>query len=221
MCWNADISLNTFLFGCFVLVFIYLTHTYTRYKTPMFENPLVYLFLFSVLSMQLIEYFLWTNLTNKSANRDYSTLGLVLVLLQLFFLMLLVKDVRIRVTLISIYLLFILYISVQPSLRTYLYSTVSKNGHLVWEWMNQSKIKGDIQITNTHLYLLLYLITLLFIDIPLLQWYLFISLFVSIYFYYRNGTFGTMWCWFSNLFLLYFVVNILLIQPFLEYNGLC
>jgi hypothetical protein len=44
---------------------------------------------------------------------------------------------------------------------------------------------------------------------------------VSFFFYFKDGTFGSMWCWVINLFLLYFIVHILLIQPFLEYNGLC
>ena len=35
----------------------------------------------------------------------------------------------------------------------------------------------------------------------------------------KYNTFGTMWCWSFNLFLLYFIVDILIIQPF-EY-GLC
>jgi hypothetical protein len=48
MCWNQDISLNTFLFACSALIFIYLASTYTKYKSDTFKNPLVYLFLFEV-----------------------------------------------------------------------------------------------------------------------------------------------------------------------------
>lgn len=42
MCWNADISINTFTFGLFALLFIYIANTYSKYKTKTFENPLVY-----------------------------------------------------------------------------------------------------------------------------------------------------------------------------------
>jgi len=61
MCWNQDISINTFIFACLSLLFIFFTNTFTKYKTPTFDNPIVYLFLLSVAAMQLIEYFLWRN----------------------------------------------------------------------------------------------------------------------------------------------------------------
>ena len=38
MCWNPDISINTFLLGALTLVFVYYTNTYTKYKTPTFDN---------------------------------------------------------------------------------------------------------------------------------------------------------------------------------------
>jgi hypothetical protein len=57
MCWNQDISINTFLFACLSLLFIFLTNKFTKYKTKTFDNPLVYLFFLVVASMQLIEFF--------------------------------------------------------------------------------------------------------------------------------------------------------------------
>ena len=62
MCWNPDISLNTFLFGVFALLFIFLSNTFSKYKLKEFTNPLVYLFLFQIVVMQLIEFFIWKNL---------------------------------------------------------------------------------------------------------------------------------------------------------------
>ena len=56
MCWNADISLNTFIFGLFSMIFIFITNTYTKYKTHTFNNPLMYLFLGVVISIQLLEF---------------------------------------------------------------------------------------------------------------------------------------------------------------------
>jgi hypothetical protein len=57
MCWNQDISINTFLFVCLTLLFIFITNTFTKYKTPFFNNPLMYLLLLLGASMQLIEFF--------------------------------------------------------------------------------------------------------------------------------------------------------------------
>ena len=36
MCWNEDISLNTFLFGSFSLLFIFLSNTWSKYKLKEF-----------------------------------------------------------------------------------------------------------------------------------------------------------------------------------------
>ena len=38
MCWNKDVSLNTFLFSGFVLLLIYYNNTYTKYKVAEFDS---------------------------------------------------------------------------------------------------------------------------------------------------------------------------------------
>ncbi len=82
MCWNKDISINTFLFGFLSLCFIYYANTYTKYKSSTFKNPLVYLFLLTVISIQLIEYFLWKNLNNISKNAFYSRLASFIIFIK-------------------------------------------------------------------------------------------------------------------------------------------
>ena len=81
MCWNADISINTFLFAIFALVFIFLANTYTKYKQETFKNPLVYLLLLEVASIQLIEFFLWKNLKNKKMNEFLTSLALYIIII--------------------------------------------------------------------------------------------------------------------------------------------
>jgi hypothetical protein len=61
----------------------------------------------------------------------------------------------------------------------------------------------------------------LLLNKPLLAVFMISTLFLSLFFYWKYNTFGTMWCWGINLFLLYFVIDILLIQPYYEYNSLC
>lgn len=131
--------------------------------------------------------------------------------------MLMIKVLTIRYVLISIYLIFFLFILSKPLLAKDLYTTVGKNGHLVWEWMNVKKNTLDY----SHLFILFYAFTLFFIENVLLKWFIAVSLLFSIFFYYRDRTFASMWCWYVNVFLLYFIINILLVQPFIEYNGLC
>jgi hypothetical protein len=222
MCWNADVSLNTFLFCSFALCFIYLANTYTKYKTPTFENPFTYLFLFAVVSMQLIEYFLWKNLTNKSLNHYYSKIAWIVVISQPFFLMLMIQG-WLRYGMIGLYGLFWLIFSyLHPNFGgTDFYTSVGKNGHLNWEWMN-GKFPNKNKVKYIHLvYLFFYVASLLLIHNIWLSMFILISLVFSVFFYYSYETWGTMWCWYVNLFLLYFVIHILLVQPFLEYNALC
>jgi len=219
MCWNADISLITFLFVCFSLVFIYITNTFTKYKTPLFDNPFAYLFVFSVGFMQLIEFFLWRNLNNKSLNVLLSKIASGVVILQILFLISLIPNTRVRDTLLFLFFLYLIsyfYYKERYSPIEF-YTSLGKNGHLAWKWY---KFKGYENIWAI-VSLLFYIIPLIFIqNIPLLL-YTVTTMILSLYYYYKYDTFGTIWCWSSNLFLLYFIINILLIQPFYEYNGLC
>ena len=68
MCWNSEVSLNTFAFSTFVLGMIIYNNAYTQYKIPELNNIWVYLLLFSVISMQLVEFFVWRNIDNKYYN---------------------------------------------------------------------------------------------------------------------------------------------------------
>ena len=219
MCWNSDISLNTFLFACFALTFIYVTNTFTKYKSPTFKNPLIYLFLFEVASMQFIEFFLWRNLNNKNINKQLSILASFVIILQLITLILIVKNNHIKYTLLIVLALtfcgFYLYSTFTNNIN---FSTsIGENGHLVWEWMNFKGFENIFLI----IFLSLYIIPSLLIDNSIITLFLMISLLASLIFYYKYKTWGSMWCWGINLFLLYFIVDILILKPFYEYNGLC
>ena len=218
MCWNSDISINTFVFSCLTLAFIYFTNTYTKYKTPFFDNPLVYVFILSVVSMQLIEFFLWRNLKNKKINNYLSQLASILIVLQPFFLMLLIPILKIRYAMVSFYLLFmsacLIYKKIYHPIN--FHTSVESNGHLAWDFLSHKGYEYIFDIV----YLLFYIIPIFIINHILIYAFLIPSFLISI-FYFKYNTFGSMWCWISNLFLLYFIVNILLIQPYYEYKGLC
>ena len=220
MCWNPDISINTFLFACLALVFIYIANTYTKYKSPAFKNPLVYLFLFEVASIQLIEFFLWRNLKNKTVNTHLSKLAANIIILQLITLILMVHSGGyLKYTLLLIlaitYFAVVYYSEFTGNIQ--FHTSVGENGHLIWEW---ARFKG-IENIFLVIFILLYLIPVVSIDNAPLMYLIMGSLFVSLFFYYKYNTWGSMWCWIANLFLLYFIADILLIQPFYEYKGLC
>jgi len=221
MCWNADISLNTFLFTTFALIFIYFSNTYTKYKSETFRNPLVYVYVFLVGSMQLIEHFVWKNLDNKLVNTNLSRLGAVIIMLQPVILMFMNSFASIKYNMLIAYAVFI---AVSCSYCIFLGSnvlrahmSVAKNGHLIYEWLEYKGYERIILYT----YLLFYVLALIFTRNPLLTLFTITSLLLSVYTYYTQRTMGTMWCWTVNMFMFYFLAEILLIKPFMEYNGLC
>ena len=58
MCWNKEVSLNTFLFSGFVLLLIIYNNKYTKYKTLELDNLWIFLFLATIILVQLDEYFI-------------------------------------------------------------------------------------------------------------------------------------------------------------------
>ena len=219
MCWNADISLNTFIFSCFILLFIFWTNTYTKYKTPTFDNPLVYLFMFSVVSMQLVEYFLWKNLNNKEWNHFLSVVAYVIINVQLLLLFLLVNSSFYRNLFFIGYAFFLVscFIYRKKYNPIKFYTTVAKNGHLNWNWASYNGFENIILV----ICLLFYFLPLFFINNLTLSLFGVFTIIPSLILYFKENTFTSMWCWLCNIFLLYFVIDILLIQPFKEYNALC
>ena len=68
MCWNENVSLNTFLFSGFILALIIYNNSFTKYKIQELNNKWVYFFIASFVFMQLIEFFIWRNIDNKFSN---------------------------------------------------------------------------------------------------------------------------------------------------------
>jgi len=219
MCWNQHISLNTFLFSCFALLFIYVTNRFTKYKSKNFENPLVFLYLLEIAVIQLIEFFLWRNLKNKSMNELLSKIASFIVTIQPFTVMLMISNSTIKYSLLFVYVLFILFYLEYKRLYNPIqfHTSVGKNGHLSWEWMNFTGYENIFYVFH----LLLHILALLLINNSVLSLFIIISLIISMITNFKYNTFGTIWCWTTNFLLLYFIIDILIIQPYYEYNGLC
>jgi len=219
MCWNADISINTFIFGTMTLLFIYWANTYTKYKSPTFNSPFVYLYLMELVTMQLVEYFIWKNMGNKKWNELFSKIGSFVGTIQPLTLMMLITKTGIRNAIIILYFVYLVVFFVYKGLYNPIVfkSYPSKNGHLSWEW---GIFKGYENI-NVFIFFLFYVAALYLIPNKGLSTLVFISLVISLFYYFKDNTYGSMWCWITNVFLLYFIVDILIKKPFIEYNGLC
>ena len=208
MCWNASVSLNTFCFSIGMLCLMIYNNSYTKYKIAGF-NVYWYLFILSFCSMQLIEFFLWRNLSNPKINRLWSMIGQILVTIQPIISLMLIKP-NIKYCLISIYCAFALFVFYT---HKQIFKTSTFNGRLKWNW---------VPVSNTILGIWLFFLLFSFI---LNKHYIaiLIAMFLFAITYYsnlNNGTGGSFWCWTINFTMIFYAVYLLIIMPFWE-HGIC
>jgi hypothetical protein len=205
MCWNQEVSLNTFLFSTFVLLLIIYNNTFTKYKIKEINNIWWYLFLLSVFSMQLLEFFIWRNIYN-SYNIFFSKMIFIVLFLQPIFSLMILSKKNIRNILLSIYVIiglpYILYkIFIQKS-KTF----VTPLGHLNWN------LKSNNIVFIGWLFCLLFSF---FYEQNL--WYFFfglITLLAIMYKYYFDKSINSIWCWIINSMSIYFAFYLLFYLPF-------
>ena len=196
MCWNADVSLNTFLFSLGVLLLIYYNNKYTTYKTDEFnENGWLYVFFVLIIAMQLIEFFLWRNLNNKKYNVMFSIAEMVTLFFQPIASLMLLTDKHLRYICILVYSVIavpqvaykVLYNS--NTLRT----SISKSHHLSW----------DFNFVSSNYFMFATWLFFFFFSLFYNKWFaaaLFgiTLLLTNIYVFSLKGSFGSMWCWSTN-----------------------
>jgi hypothetical protein len=211
MCWNKDVSINTFLFSTFILILIIYNNNYTQYKIDEINNIFAYLFLLSFMLMQLIEYFLWQNLKNKFYNKILSICAASLIFLQPVASIFIIKDIKERNLLLFIYLFFGIPVSLYSLFNIKFTTSVAENGHLKWNWIDKN---------NLHIGYIFYLFFLFY---PLFREKLYFSsllafvlLLITFYTFFKDGTADSMWCWSVNLIMLYFAVKLLIFLPFFK-----
>lgn len=218
MCWNQYISLNTFTFGVFVLLLIAFNNKYSNYKLDEFTNPYVYFFVMSFITMQLVEFFLWRNLDNPFMNRLFSSLGALLLVIQPIASLTMLNNIALRNKLLLIYsipsLIFIVYQLTNNKFNT----TISKGGHLKWNW---SKSSVNFSIIG-YIFYLFFLYFSLFYNKQYISILLTLPLFFIMYYtFYKDGSAGSLWCWSVNITMLYYLIKLLIYLPYKEKGFLC
>ena len=214
MCWNEDISLNTFLFSSFVLLLILYNNTYTQYKIKYFDNIWIYLFFISFISMQLIEFFIWRNIDNKFYNHIFSTMAAMLIFIQPVVSLMLLPNISLRNILLSAYLVLFIPYFTYKYITNNVKSQVSNKGHLVWLFFD----------TNMLLFfgwLFFFLFSFIYTQDFYGLLFGMILFAVSYYNYYKDKTIGSMWCWGVNSVMIYYAFYLLLYLPFCEKKKLC
>ena len=222
MCWNENVSLNTFIFTTAVLIFIYYNNTYTQYKIKEFDDKFIYIFVVAFTSMQLIEYFLWKSINgkNKSMNYLFSIIGWITIRIIQPIVMLSLLPVKYALyKTISFIVYFVTLLGYV--IYKYLYNpinfvtNVGKSGHLEWKWTNVNHRSFDLIINL--FYFLCYIPA--FLKFPILTSAVFMILLIT-YLKYKLEA-GSLWCFFSNSILIYILFKILFILPLKEYSKLC
>jgi hypothetical protein len=213
MCWNQYVSLNTFVFGIFGLLLIYFNNTYSNYKIDAFKNHYAYMFMVSIISMQLIEFILWRNLKNPVINKMASSMGVLLLAIQPIASLLLIENIPLRNKLLAVYSIPAFIYVVYNSLVTNIHTTLSPSCHLAWNWTFYKN--GLLHIPTIGFYLF-------FIFFPLMYNKYYSSLlilflyFIFVYAFGKDGSLGSIWCLSVNLVVLYFVLKILIFMPVAE-----
>lgn len=189
MCWNAQISFGTFYFALSTILLMYFMGRY----------PVSWLwFLVVFASVQAAEGMYWKKwISARNASRLIAVLlGLQLILLAVRF--------RPPYWLVSVGFAS-LFIMVALALTWRSGVAVASNGHLEWP-------------VTTFPVLVVFWTILYFYGPVMVRSWSFLAFngllyLVCLYSYARYGTFGSMWCWVSNMVFLWYTVELLFLQP--------
>ena len=177
MCWSADGSLKTYLFGM-TLAAIH------KYQGDL--DPSIWALMVVFTHMQLVEYFLWKNLNVPEANRLWSGVGVALLFAQpLISATLLKADTRNKV-----WIAYVTAAAVYFSTRKVDISTeVGRNGHLKWNWITSFKSPWALA------WLAMLVGPMLVSGHEPAAIFIVATYLVSAYFNDKYGTAGSYWCW--------------------------
>jgi hypothetical protein len=191
MCWNAEVSLNTFIFGVISAVIVLSINKN--------ELPRV-LILLTIAAIQLVEYYAWRNINNKKLIKIISLVGVCVILFQLIFLnAFYLKGNELIIILILLFITFIISL-IHIINNNKLRMNRAKNGHLTWHWVNVP-LPLLILIFGFYLYS-----GIRNRDINVI--FIIVLLSISLYCYYKYKTWSSMWCYISNILWLILIVKV-------------
>jgi hypothetical protein len=184
MCWNAEVSLNTFIYGTIAAIIVLSLN-----KIPIRTILLVY----TVSLIQLIEYFTWKNINNNEIVHYLSITGAFILLLQV--LLITNNNLKNKEQLFSYIFIFILAIIAfyHNFENKKFHMEKGENGHLKWLW-------ADLPIPLLISGLLLWIYPPIKNKNYISTLFIITTLTISFYYYYKYKTWGSMWCYIGNLF---------------------
>ena len=201
-------SLNTFAFALFTIVLAKI-NDYNHYPLT------VYLFYLSFATMQLLEGLVWLTLNRTRWNVALSVATLTLILLQpVASLMTIEKRKDLRSKLLVAYGAFVVVLLAWALLTISMDFRMvpAPNGHLEWKWLTQ--------ILETPVGLSLFAVWFLFFILPsalngsiIAFACIAFTCAASLFTFYQARTFGSLWCWVSNVVFVAIMLDMLFLQP--------
>lgn len=212
MCWNKEVSLNTFLFSSFVFLLILYNNEYTFYKIPDFDKFWLRIFMAIVISMQLVEYFIWKNIDNIFYNKLFTHIAMLIIFFQPITTILNINNKNIKNILLFFYLSLIIPFGILNYNKN-IYSTISNQKHLNWNIINhENKIAKIIGLA----WLFFFLFPLFYEGQQLGFLFGLLTLLIISYNYINDNTIESMWCWIVNSIMIYYAGYLLFYLPFIK-----
>jgi hypothetical protein len=212
MCWNKEVSLNTFLFSSFVFLLILYNNNYTVYKITEFNRFWLRIFMSIVISMQLVEYFIWTNIDNIFYNKLFTNIALLIIFCQPITTIMNIDNEKIKKILLISYL----GLMIPFGLINYnknIYSTVSSNKHLNWNLINyENKFTKIIGLV----WIFFFLFPLFYQKHQFGFLFGILTLMIMSYNYMNDNTMESMWCWIVNSIMIYYAGYLLFYLPYIS-----
>ena len=214
MCWNANVSLNTFLFSGFVLSLIIYNNSYTQYKIQELNKKWAYLFIASFVFIQLTEFFIWKNIDKPFYNNMFSICSSLLIMVQPITSIMMMTNVQLRNLLLISYLTPAIPYSIYKFSSKHIHSVVSDSGHLKWNFFNASPIVWIF-------WLFFFLFSIVYEKLWVGLIFGVVTLLVAYLNYKNDNSIWSMWCWLANLIMIYYAIYLLIYLPFLDKRTIC
>jgi hypothetical protein len=191
MCFNAEVSISTYLIGVFGCLYLF--------QKKYIPEAIFFLW---VIHMQLIEFLLWNNQPCNNENQNISKIGMIVnnmepMILWLAIIFFSKKKLPSWVhNVMIVFLLITLYISYKSYIKdNCTIVTIDSYPHLNWLWNYQSKYSIPYYLLFVSIFMLLTIYGLPFgyhTGLTLL-----ISFTISVIIYEKSNVTGSMWCFFS------------------------